>query len=344
VSRLKDALAAIPALDAAAAAAARARLDRLTKPLGSLGRLEALAISLAGMCGRPRPRFTRRAIVVCAADHGVARAGVSAYPQAVTAQMLANFLRGGAAINVLARQVGAEVRVVDLGVLGGALEAMGDVPFKIAPGTRDLSREPAMTREQAERALEAGIALAERADLLATGDMGIGNTTAGAAVVAALTGRPAAQLVGSGTGVDAAARARKLAAVESALARGFDARDPLGVLASLGGFEIGALAGLVLGSAAQRIPVVLDGLASGAAALIAAALEPRARDYCVAGHVSAEPAHRAALEQLGLEPLLDLGLRLGEGTGAALALPLVDAACRLLDEMATFDEAGVSDR
>jgi nicotinate-nucleotide--dimethylbenzimidazole phosphoribosyltransferase len=341
---LKATIAGIPERDKVAEDAARARFDRLTKPTGSLGRLEPLASALAGMCGRPRPRLARKVVVVCAADHGVAGAGVSAYPQAVTAQMLANFLRGGAAINVLARQVGAEVRVVDLGVLGGALEALGEIPHKIALGTRDLSREPAMTREQAERALEAGIALAERADVIATGDMGIGNTTAGAAVVAAMTGRPADQVVGNGTGIDADARARKLAAIEAGLARGVDAHDPVGVLASVGGFEIGALAGLVLGAAARRIPVVLDGLASGAAALLACALAPRARDYCIAGHVSAEPGHRVTLEQLGLEPLLDLGLRLGEGTGAALALPLLDSACRLLDEMATFDEAQVSDR
>ena len=322
--------------------AARERLDTLTKPVGSLGRLEALAVALAGMRATPRPRVTRKAVVLCAADHGVALSGVSAYPQEVTSQMLANFLRGGAAINVLARQHAVEVRVIDLGVRGGVLEAIGETPFKLGPGTRDLQHEYAMDRDEAERAIDAGIALARRADVLATGDMGIGNTTAGAAVVAAMTRSRAAEVVGTGTGIDARARERKVAILKRALERAPDPKDPLDVLASVGGYEIGALAGLILGAASRRIPVVLDGLASGAAALLATGLEPRAREFLIAGHVSTEPAHRIALRHLGLEPLLDLGLRLGEGTGAVLALPLVEASCRLLDEMATFAEAGVA--
>jgi len=343
MTRLLEVCGAIGALDGAAMQAARERLDRLTKPAGSLGRLEPLAVALAGMRADPRPRLARKVVIVCAADHGVAVSGVSAYPQAVTAQMLANFLRGGAAICVLARQAGAELRVVDMGVQGGVLEALGAAKLKLGPGTRNLAHEDAMTREEAVRSIEAGIELGIHADVLALGDMGIGNTTAGAALVAALTGAPPAELIGSGTGVDADARRHKLEIVCRALrARPVDPKDPLGVLASVGGYEIGALVGIILGAALRRIPIVLDGLASGAAALIAQGLAPRAIDFCIAGHVSTEPAHRVALQHLGLDPLLDLGLRLGEGTGGALALGLVDAACRLLDEMATFEEAGVS--
>jgi nicotinate-nucleotide--dimethylbenzimidazole phosphoribosyltransferase len=336
---------AIPELDAQAMQTARARLETLTKPSGSLGRLESLVISLAGMRADARPHLAHKVVVVCAADHGIAESGVSAYPPQVTAQMLANFVRGGAAINVLARQIGAELRVANLGVRGPAVEALGLVHAKLGEGTRNFWHEPAMSRDDAVRSIEVGIGLAERADVLATGDMGIGNTTASAAVIAALTGAPAALAVGRGTGLDDAALRRKIEIVEQSLARRRpDPKDPLDVLSAVGGYEIGALAGVVLGAAARRIPVVLDGLASGAAALLATALEPRALAFCIAGHVSAEPAHRIALDHLGLVPLLDLGLRLGEGTGAALALPLLDAACRLLDEMATFAEASVSTR
>jgi nicotinate-nucleotide--dimethylbenzimidazole phosphoribosyltransferase len=345
VERLKQICADVPELDAAAMAAARARLETLTKPSGSLGRLETLAIALAGMRGEPRPRLARKVIALCAGDHGVAAAGVSAYPPEVTAQMLANFLRGGAAISVLARRLGAEVRVADLGVLGSPLAELGLARWKVRAGTRDFRSGPALSREEALRSVEAGIELAQRADVLLTGDMGIGNTSASSAIIATFTGAPAAELIGRGTGLDDAAWARKREIIEAALRlHRPDPRDPLGVLACFGGCEIGALAGLILGAAARRIPVLLDGIASGAAALLARALEPRALAFCIAGHVSAEPAHRIALGALGLRPLLDLELRLGEGTGAALALPLLDAACLILDEMATFEEAAVSQR
>jgi nicotinate-nucleotide--dimethylbenzimidazole phosphoribosyltransferase len=345
VDLLSRTCAAIPALDAAAMAAARARLETLTKPSGSLGRLEELAVALAGMRAQERPRLARKAIVVCAGDHGVSAAGVSAYPTEVTAQMLANFARGGAAINVLARQHGAEVRAVDVAVCGSPLAGLGLARWKVREGSEDLSKGAALTRAQALRSLEVGIELAERADVLATGDMGIGNIIASTALIAALTGEPAHALVGRGTGIGEPALARKRELIAAALAlHRPDLRDPLGALACLGGCEIGALAGLILGGAARRIPVVLDGIASGAAALLARALAPRALDYCIAGHVSAEPAHRVALRALGLRPLLDLELRLGEGSGAALALPLLDSACLLLDEMATFAEAAVSER
>lgn len=331
-------------------AAARERLDQLTKPQGSLGRLEELAIQLAGITGRPRPRLPRKAVLVFAADHGVAAEGVSAYPQAVTAQMVLNFLAGGAAISVLARRAGARVLVADLGVAVDLLEHPGLIQKKIGPGTGNIAHGPAMSRAQAEAALAAGAEIvrdeaARGLDLVATGDMGIANTTASSAIVAALTGRPTAEVTGRGTGLDDIAWKRKTAVIERALAANRpDPSDPLDVLAKLGGFEIAGLTGAILQAAALRLPVLLDGFIAGAAALVAVGVCPAARDYLIAAHRSAEPGHRIVLERLGLAPLLDLDLRLGEGTGAALAMPLVDAACAVLDEMATFGEAGVSGR
>jgi nicotinate-nucleotide--dimethylbenzimidazole phosphoribosyltransferase len=288
--------------------------------------------------------------VVAAADHGVASRGVSAYPSEVTGQMVANFLGGGAAINVLADHAGARVRVVDAGV---ASETGGDpalTALRLGAGTADITEGPAMPREVAEQAVAAGIGLVaeERGgrgvDIVGCGEMGIGNTTAAAAIVAAATGRPASVVTGRGTGVDDTTHARKVRAVETALAVNRpDAADGIDVLAKVGGFEIGVLAGVYLGAAAERVPAVVDGLISGAAALVACAIEPRVRDYLVAAHRSPEPGHAATLEALGLEPLLELDLRLGEGSGAALGITLCVAACRLLDEMATFEEAGVAD-
>ncbi len=282
-----------------------------------------------------------------AGDHGVTAEGVSAYPAAVTPQMVANFLRGGAAINVLARAAGARVVVVDVGVAADIAGA-GLVARKVAPGTRNLAEGPALTRAEALVAIEVGLdVLDEQAaaglDLVALGEMGIGNTTAASALAAALTGLPAGAVTGHGTGVDDAGLARKVAVVGRALAVNRpDPSDPLDVLAKVGGLEIAGLVGVALGAAARRIPVVVDGFIAGAAALVAAELCPRARDYLIAAHVSAEAGHRAILARLGQRPLLDLDLRLGEGSGAALALPLIDAAARLLDEMATFGEAGVA--
>ncbi len=348
--RLAQLIAAIPPLDERAMRAAAARQDTLTKPQGSLGRLERLSIQVAGITGQPRPRLAHKVITTMAGDHGVVEEGVSAYPQEVTAQMVYNFLRGGAAINVLARHVGARVVVVDMGVAAD-LEPHPDlVDKKVAKGTGNIARGPAMTREQALEAILNGAAVVEAElekglDILGTGDMGIGNTTPSAAIAAAITGRAPAEIVGRGTGVDDAGLARKIAAVQRALAVNRpDPHDGLDVLAKVGGFEIGGLAGAILAAAAHRKPVVIDGFISTAAALIAVTLAPHVRPYLIAAHRSQEKGHRLMLEWLGLEPVLDLDLRLGEGTGAALAMGIVEAACKILDEMATFAEAGVSER
>ncbi len=348
--RIAATAAAIAPLDADAKARANARQRRLTKPPGSLGRLEELAVRIATMRGEERPRLQQRLIVVVAADHGVAARGVSAYPQEVTAQMLANFLAGGAAINVLADHAGARVRVVDAGVAGPTLDHPDLLRLELPRGSADISSEPAMTRKTAERAIAAGVALLEDerreagVEIVGCGEMGIGNSTAAAALIAAVSGRPATAVTGRGTGVDDNAYRAKIEAVEAALELNRpDPEDGVALLAALGGHEIGVLSGVYLAAAAARIPAVMDGMISGAAALVAAAIEPRVRDYIVASHRSTEPGHEAVLERLGLDPLLDLGLRLGEGSGAALGISLCVVACRLLDEMATFDEAGVAD-
>ena len=345
---LSERITQVPPPDIAATNAARERQDRLTKPRGALGRLEELSIRLAGMTGEIAPDLSRKAVVVMAADHGVVAQGVSAYPQEVTAQMVLNFLRGGAAINVLAKQMGARVAVVDIGVAAGLGELPGLMSRKVAPGTRDLSQEPAMTRQQAIQAIETGIEIvdglaADGLDLLATGEMGIGNTTPSSALVACFTGEPPERVTGYGTGVSDEARRQKVKVVEDALALHHpDPADPLAVLTCIGGLEIAGLAGAVIAAAARRVPVVIDGFISTAAALVAVGLCPAAREYLIASHRSQEPGHRAALAHLGLEPLFDLNLRLGEGTGAVLAFPMIEAASRLLGEMATFGEAGVS--
>ncbi len=331
---------------AAAAALAQRHLDSLTKPPGSLGRLEDLAVRLVALTGQP-PRVSAPVIFTFAADHGVVAEGVSAYPQSVTAQMVENFLRGGAAVNVLARQAGARVVVADFGVATPLGAPDGLVVRRIDAGTRNMALGPAMTREQAVAAVEAGAALAEEAiaagaDLLGTGEMGIGNTTAASAITAALTGAPVDAVTGRGTGVDAAGRERKVAVVRRALAvNAPDGRDGLDVLSKVGGFEIAGLVGVILAGAAHRVPVVLDGFIAGAAALVAVALAPEARHALFASHRSAEPGHALALGHLGLEPYLALGMRLGEGTGAALFVPLARAAAAIYAEMATFKSAGV---
>ncbi len=346
---IAETVAAIPGPDERAAAAALARQGQLTKPPGALGGLEALSVRLAGITGADRPRLERRLIVVAAGDHGVARRGVSAYPADVTAQMVANFLAGGAAINVLASHADARVVVVDAGVAAETPRDPRLVRLRLGPGTDDITAGPAMSRALAERAVAEGIRLfaaehaGDGADIVACGEMGIGNTTPAAAIVAAVTGRPPRAVTGRGTGVDDATFERKVAAVAEALAVNRpDADDGIDLLAGLGGFEIGVLAGVYLGAAAARVPAVVDGLISGAAALVAAAVAPAAAYAFVASHRSAEPGHGALLEHLRLEPLFDLGLRLGEGSGAALGMTLCVAACRVLDEMATFAEAGVS--
>jgi len=348
MSSLTSTIASIRPLDAAAMARARARQDDLTKPQGSLGRLEALSIQMAGITGKERPCIRDKAVIVMAGDHGVAREGVSAYPAEVTPQMVLNFLRGGAAINVLARHVGARVTVVDMGVASDIPPQPGLVIRKVAYGTQSLRSGPAMTREQALQAVEAGIEvleaeLARGLDIVATGDMGIGNTTPSSAIVAAVTGLPVAQVTGRGTGIDDGRLAQKVAVIEEGLrVNRPNPADGLDVLAKVGGFEIGGIAGVILGAAAHRMPVVVDGFISTAGAVIAALLAPGAKDYMISGHKSVEIGHWAMLQYLGLVPLVDLDLRLGEGTGAVLGMGLVEAACKILDEMATFSSAGVS--
>lgn len=343
-------LPSIPPLDLAAAEAARTRQANLTKPPGSLGRLEELSIQLAGITGRARPLVARKAVIVMAGDHGITAEGVSAYPAEVTPQMVLNFVHGGAAINALARQAGARVIVVDLGVAADLPPQPGLELRKVAHGTQNMARGPAMTRAQAEQAIETGLQIVraeiERGlDLVATGDMGIGNTTASSAIAAVLTGHPVQQVTGRGTGVDDAGLARKVAMIERALAvNAPDPADALDVVSKVGGLEIAGLAGVMLGAASARVPVVVDGFISGAAALIAAGLASQVKPYLIAAHQSVEIGHRLVLQHLGLRPLLDLELRLGEGTGAALAFHLIEASTRILDEMATFAEAGVSDK
>lgn len=335
-------------VDEAAAAAAAARQAQLTKPPGALGRLEELAVLLAGLQGRERPAVERVRIVVFAADHGVAAEGVSAFPQAVTVEMVKNFARGGAAISVLARALGAELEVVDAGTLRDPGPLPGVVSHRAGEGTANLAREPAMTAAQLGVALEAGHAAATRAraagaELFVGGEMGIGNTTAAAALACALLGESPAALAGPGTGLDAAGVARKAAVIERALAvHGAPLADPVEALRRLGGFEIAALAGAFITCAQSGVPVLVDGFICGAAALLAARQCPGAARWFVYSHASAEPGHRRMLDALGARPLLDLGLRLGEGSGAAVAVPLLRLACALHAQMATFAEAGVS--
>lgn len=340
----------IPPFDFAAADLARRRQDILTKPSGSLGLLEDLSVQLAGITGKERPRFARKAVITMAADHGVVVEGVSAYPAEVTPQMVLNILRGGAAINVLARQAGAAVRVVDIGVAYDFENVQGLIQRKIAYGTMNMLKGPAMTRDQAETAIQVGMdvvraEIEQGLDLVATGDMGIGNTTASSAITAVLTGQPVEQVTGRGTGLDDAGLSKKVKIIKEAVRiNAPDPKDALDVLSKVGGFEIAGLVGVILGAAAQRVPVVIDGFISGAAALVAAELVPAVKPYMIASHQSVEVGHRAIWNRLGLHPLLNLGLRLGEGTGAVLAFHLVEAASRILDEMATFAEAGVSNK
>jgi len=321
----------------------RRRLDNLTKPRGSLGRLEELAVAYGVARGTADLRLERKAIFVFCADHGVAAEGVSAYPREVTRQMVRNFVSGGAAINVLCRQYGIDAFIVDAGVDGDP--EPGVIGRRVARGTRNFLHEPAMTAEQAAQAVAVGREMAARGgyDIVGTGEMGIGNTTAAAAVVSALTGRDAAEVVGRGTGIDDARWRHKVDVVRRALARHAPAAtDPLGVLSAVGGFEIAAIAGLVLGAWERRVAVVVDGFIATAGALLAARLEPGTRAAMLFAHRSAEAGHGVALEALEASPLLDLGMRLGEGTGAALAIGLIESAVRLYREMATFDSAGVT--
>jgi nicotinate-nucleotide--dimethylbenzimidazole phosphoribosyltransferase len=351
VRLLDDTVAAIRAPDAQALAEARERQDRLTKPRGALGVLEDLSVQLAGLAGRcPAPVPEPAVVAVFAGDHGVHAQGVTPWPQEVTAQMVANFLAGGAVVNAMAAQVGAEVCVVDVGVAATLEPVPGLLPRKVRPGTQDMTAGPAMTRADALRAVEVGIEVAR--DLVAagnralvTGDMGIANTTASAALVCVFTGARPEDVTGRGTGIDDPTWQRKVEVVRRALARNRpDPGDPVGALAAVGGLEHAALVGFVLGGAALRVPVLLDGVIAASAALVAQALAPDVTGALVAGHLSVEPGARHALDRLGLRPLLDLDLRLGEGSGALAALPLVQLAARVLRDVATFDGAGVTDK
>lgn len=348
MTRLDECISGITPADARAKQDAQRLQDNLTKPKGSLGKLENLSVRLAGIYSTSRPSIGRKVVFTMAADHGVTSEGVSAYPAEVTRQMVLNFARGGAAINVLARHVGAEVRVVDMGVACDEAWPSCVVQRKIAKGTKSMARGPAMTIDEARRSIETGIELAEVAAdegfvALAIGDMGIGNTTAASAVTSAITGKSIRDVTGRGTGIDDAKLNAKISVIDGALRANLpDPRNGLDVLAKVGGFEIGGMAGVILGGASRRIPVFVDGFVSCSAALVAATLCPVSIDYMVASHLSVEPGHAHALTHLGLTPLLDLGMRLGEGTGATLAMSIADASCRILSEMATFEGAGVS--
>ncbi len=349
--QLQTTIDAIRGLDEVAVRAAQERQDRLTKPRGALGILEAVSVQLAGLAGRcPPPIPAPAAVAVFAGDHGVHAQGVTPWPQEVTAQMVANFLSGGAVVNALAAQAGAQVQVVEVGVLQPADAAPGLLSRNVRAGTADMTAGPAMTRDEAIAAINVGIDVAR--DLvsagtrcLLTGDMGIANTTASAALIAVFTGADVATVTGRGTGIDDAMLAHKVEVIEAALVRHRpDRDDPIGVLAAVGGLEHAALAGFILGAAATRTPLILDGVIAGAAALVARALAPDSVAAMIAGHRSAEPGATVALQALGLSPLVDLELRLGEGSGAVLALPIVQSAARVLNDVATFDAAGVTDK
>lgn len=347
ISAIEEVTGVIAPPDEQATLQAVLRLNNLTKPPGSLGQLEALAVRLAGISVTPQPSYIKRTVVVMAADHGVCSEGISAFPQEVTLQMAHNFLSGGAAVNVLARQAGAEVKFVDVGI-NGDLSHPDLIDHKVRRGTDNMAQGPAMSRDEALRAILVGVKVAQDAvssgtEIFVTGEMGIGNTTASAAILCVLGNVSAEMAVGRGTGITDERLRHKIAVVERALSVNQpEAADPLDVLSKVGGLEIAGLTGLILGAAASRTPVILDGFISGAAALVAKALAPESTAYMIASHVSGEQGHKLMLEGLGLEPLLNLGLRLGEGTGGVLSLHLIEAVCRIMSEMATFDSAGIS--
>ncbi|MGI6434828.1 MAG: nicotinate-nucleotide--dimethylbenzimidazole phosphoribosyltransferase [Syntrophomonadaceae bacterium] len=336
--------------DLKAAEAARVRVDDLTTPLGALGILEQIVIKLASIQGRPMPELGDKVVLVMAADHGVVAEGVSAYPQEVTPQMVLNFLNNGAAINVLSNYTGARVVVTDVGVLGAGIDHPNLNVRKIREGTRNMAREAAMTEEEAVAAIEVGIEtvqaeIAAGATLVATGEMGIGNTTASSAILAAFSGADLDIITGRGTGLDNKGRQKKIEVIKQALVRNQpDPDQPLDVLRKVGGLEIAALTGVIIGAAAGRVPVVVDGFISTAAALVACKMNPLCRDFLFASHLSQEPGHRIMLEYMDLQPVLHVDLRVGEGTGAVLSFPIFEAAVKLLHEMSTFSEAGVSNK
>jgi nicotinate-nucleotide--dimethylbenzimidazole phosphoribosyltransferase len=345
--KLETTIENIGDLDKDAMKEAKKRQDSLTKPLESLGILEELSIKVAGITGNPLPEIKEKVIVIMAGDHGVVKEGVSAYPQEVTPQMVYNFVNGGAGINVLARHIGARVVVVDMGVAAD-IESPEVVNKKVGYGTESMAKGPVMSREEAIRSIETGIdvfqnELERGLDIVGVGDMGIGNTTPSSAITAAIIGESVEKVTGRGTGVDNRTFENKIMVIEKAIKlNNPDPKDPIDVLTKVGGFEIGGMTGIYLAGAANRIPVVVDGFISGAAALLAYRLEPKVKDYLIASHCSVEIGHEILLDWIGINPLLNLNLRLGEGTGAALGINLVEAGCRILSEMATFADAGVS--
>lgn len=344
---LHELLAAIKPVDQDIMIQAQVRLDNLTKPLGALGMLEEMAKRMCGIQASLTPSVAQKTILTFAGDHGVTEEGISAVPAEVTPQMVANFLAGGAGVNVLANHVGAEVRVIDVGV-AVPVSGEGLIVAKVKAGTNNIRKGPAMTKEEALAALGVGVemagkAIADGADILGTGEMGIGNTTPSAALFASFLQLPAEDITGRGTGISDEALVHKIKVVEDALAvNAAHCHDPLSTLAALGGLEIAAICGMILEASRRKVAVVVDGFISSAAALTAMEMDSSVRDYCFFSHMSAEQGHRLFFEKTGIEPILHLGLRLGEGTGAALAMNLVDAGVKILTQMATFGEAGVS--
>jgi len=354
---IKNAANSIILPDKKALQNAQKRLDSLTKPAGSLGRLEELAKQIASITGRLDPDISKKLVIVMAADHGVVQEGVSAYPQEVTPQMVYNFMQGGAGINVLAKHAGADVMVVDVGVAAelNIKENNKDkksifIDKKVAFGTKNMAKEPAMNPQQAALAVSAGIAVAQDMidagyGIIGTGDMGIGNTTASSAIASCICGVDAEKVTGYGTGIDEAGFEKKVQVIRKAIKlNNPDASDGLDVLSKVGGYEIGGIAGVILGCALRKVPVVIDGFISGAGALIAEAIAPASKNYMIASHCSVEKGHRIVLEKLGLVPLFNFDMRLGEGTGAAIGIGIADAAIKILNEMATFDQAQVSQK
>jgi len=350
MERIKKITANISGIDPVIIRKTQERLDNLTKPLGSLGRLEDLAKQICGITGKETPPLRNKVIFTLASDHGVTEEGVSAYPKEVTAQMVYNFLSGSAGINVLAKHVGARVVVVDMGVSSDLKPDKRLVIKKINYGTKNMAKGPAMTRDEAVKAVCAGIEIFEDevkfgVDISGTGDMGIGNTTAASAITACFTNRPVEEITGRGAGLDDEGLKNKIDIIKKSIALNKpDSSDPVDVLSKIGGFEIAGLVGIILASASKKVPVVIDGFISGAAALTAFRIEPKVRDYMIAAHCSVEIGHKVILEHIGLKPLMDLDLRLGEGTGGALGIGLADAAIKILTEMATFKSAKVSER
>lgn len=349
MDKIISTLEKINSIDSSLLESTQIRLDNLTKPKGSLGRLEEFAKRIVAITGKRNPSLTKKVIITIAGDHGITEEGVSAYPSEVTPQMVYNFLRGGAGVNVLARHVGAEVVVVDMGVAVELTSHPDLIVRKIAMGTKNFAKGPAMSREQAIKAIETGIEITEqiinekKVDIIGTGEMGIGNTTPSSAITAVFTNKSVQEVTGRGTGIDDETYARKISVIQKAIELNKpNPKDPIDVLAKVGGFEIGGLVGVTLAGAANKIPVVIDGFISSVAGLIAVELKSDVKDYIFAAHASVEIGHKALLDRMQLKPILDLNMRLGEGTGAALAMGLIDAGVKILNEMASFEEAGVS--